>query len=62
MRSCILVTHWCLLSNPAIYDVERALVERRVILWSLGRRQRLLPESGEPVLVWRTLAADGREG
>ena len=62
MRSWVYVTHWCLLSNPAIYDVERALMARRVILWSLGRRQRLIPEPGDPVLVWRTLAADRHRG
>lgn len=62
MQSCGLMTHWCLLSNPAVYDVERALAERTVILWSLGRRQRVLPEPGDPVLVWRTLAADLHRG
>ena len=56
------MTKWCLLSNPSVYDVERAIHALPVVHWNLGRLQRALPTPGDPVLVWRTLGGDRRRG
>ncbi len=56
------MTKWCLLSNPSVYDVERAIHALPVVHWNLGRLQRALPAPGDPVLVWRTLGGDRRRG
>lgn len=55
-------SHWCLLANPATYDVEAALRALPVVLWNVGRLRRNMPAPGDAVLVWRTLGADGHRG